>query len=129
MNTDWTFLGTNVKGSVTNSDGTTSPRWTGTGNVFTLHLINTAATSNRQPYTVNAYSTPYFILGGVATASASSGTTPIAVAGIVGGYSSLTVGTDYYIDDAFDGTLTTDSTLDKVGKAISATEISLGDLS
>ena len=41
----------------------------------------------------------------------------------------LWVGTDYYIDDAFDGTLTTDSTLDKVGKAISATEISLGDLS
>ena len=129
LDTDWTFLGTNVKGSVVNSAGYAQPRWTGSGDVFTLHLINTAATSNRQPYTVNAYSTPYFILGGVATASASSGTTPIAVAGIVGGYSSLTVGTDYYIDDAFDGTLTVDSTLDKVGKAISATEISLGDLS
>ena len=129
LDTDYTFLGTNVKGSVVNSDTTTFPRWTGTGNVFTLHLINTAATSNRQPFTVNAYSTPYFILGGVATATASSGTTPIAVAGIVGGYTSLTVGTDYHIDDAYDGTLTTDSTLDKVGKAISATEISLGDLS
>jgi hypothetical protein len=127
LDTDWTFLGTNVKGSVVNSHSTTYPRWTGTGDVFTLHLINTAATSNRQPFTVNAYSTPYFMFGGVATATASSSTTPIAVAGIVGGYSSLTVGTDYYIDDAYNGTLTTNTTLPKVGFAVSTTEISVGE--
>ena len=128
LHTDWTILGTNVKQSFTNTSSSPNPRWTGSGDVYTLHLIDSTATSKRVPYTVNAYATTYFTLGGVASATASSGTTPTIVAGIASGYSGLTTGTDYHLDAAFDGTLTTDTSLDRVGMAVSTTEISLGDL-
>ena len=102
-------------------------RWTGSGDVYNIHLLDATAQFT-QPVTINAYATTYFTYGGVATASASSGTTPIAVAGIAAGYSGLTTGLTYYATSAFDGTISTAVTDIKIGKAISTTQISLGEI-
>ena len=127
LDSSFNILGTNVKLDLFNTHGDPQPRWTGTGNNFMLHLKD-SSTEFRQPFTINAYATSFFLYGGVATASASSGTTPIAVAGVAAGYSGLTTGTNYHLADSYDGQLSTATTLDLVGKAISPTQIALADL-
>jgi hypothetical protein len=128
MAADFTINGTNVKlPTVYNTQGNIMARWTGSGDLYNIHLLDATAQFT-QPVTVNAYATTYFVYGGVATASASSGTTPIAVAGIAAGYSGLTTGLTYYVGAAYNGTISTTITDNKIGKAISATQISLGDI-
>ena len=128
MAADFTINGTNVKlPTVYNTQGNIMARWTGSGDLYNIHLLDATAQFT-QPVTINAYATTYFTYGGVATASASSGTTPIAVAGIAAGYSGLTTGLTYYATSAFDGTISTASSDIKIGKAISTTQISLGEI-
>ena len=128
LDNSYNILGTNVKLDLYNTHGDPQPRWTGTNNDFMLHLVD-ASTEFRQPFTVNAYATSEFKYGGVATASASSGTTtPIAVAGVAAGYSGLTTGINYHLATTYDGQLSTSTTLSLVGKAISPTQIALADL-
>jgi hypothetical protein len=101
-----------------------------TGNIFNLHQ-NTGGKVTNQTYTVNAYSTIQFVYSGMATASASSGTTPIRIGGISSGHSGLTIGDSYFVKTTLDGQITNvsgDSSPNRVGKAISATEIVLGDI-
>ena len=92
-----------------------------------LHLQDSAGYF-RQPFTVTAYATTQFTYGGIASAGASSGTTPIIVGGVAGGYSGLTTGTNYHVALTYNGLLTTEATLAKVGRAISPTQISLGEI-
>ena len=128
MASDFTIVGTNVKlPTVYNTQGDIMARWSGSGDVYNIHLLDATAQFT-QPVTVNAYATTYFTYGGIATASASSGTTPIAVAGVAAGYSGLTTGLTYYVGAAYNGTISTTITDNKIGKAISATQISLGDI-
>jgi hypothetical protein len=130
LHTDWTILGTNVATLLYNVLDYCAPRYSGTGDVYNIYNKSALNVYSWIPYTVNAYKTTPFTYAGVATATASSGTTPISVAGVSSGHSSLTIGTSYYISDAYDGTLTIDDTLGigRVGKAISATEIVLGEI-
>ena len=100
------------------------------GNIFNLAQV-TGGKSTNQTYTVNAYSTTQFTYGGIATASASSGTTPLLISGLSSGHSSLSVGSDYFVRTTLDGQITADPTLatsTRVGKAISTTEIIVGDI-
>ena len=100
------------------------------GNIFNLAQV-TGGKSTNQTYTVNAYSTTQFTYGGIATASASSGTTPLLISGLSSGHSSLSVGSDYFVRATLDGQITADPTLatsTRVGKAISTTEIIVGDV-
>ena len=129
LDTDYTILGTGVKQNFFTNEGNRPIRWTGSGDAWRL-FGNDGTNNIVVPYTVNAYSTVQFVYGGVASATASSGTTPIIVGGVASGYSSLTVGSNYYVDDAYNGTLTTNSTygIGKVGKAITATKILLGEV-
>jgi len=128
MASDFTIVGTNVKlPTVYNTQGQIWARWSGSGDVYNIHLLDSTAQFT-QPVTVNAYATSYFTYGGIATASASSGTTPIVVAGVAAGYSGLTTGQTYYATSAFDGTICTATTDNKIGKAISATQISMGEI-
>jgi len=124
---DWTINGTNVKIAIFNTAGDIKPRWTGSGDVFTLHLLDGVG-HFRQPFTVASYATTQFVYGGIASAGASSGTTPIIVGGVAGGYSGLTTGINYHVASTYDGLLSTSTTLSKVGRAISATQISLGEI-
>ena len=100
------------------------------GNLFNLIQLVGGKNTN-QTYTVNAYATTPFTYGGIATASASSGTTPLLISGLSSGHSSLEVGADYFVKNTLDGLLTADTTLatsTRVGKAISTTEIIVGDV-
>ena len=105
-------------------------RYSGSGDVYNTYGA-LGGVYFRNSYTVNAYSTTTFTYAGIASASASSGTTSIITGGVVGGYSGLTVGVDYFVNKTFDGTLTAvaaDSIGNRVGKSISATQISMGEI-
>ena len=82
-------------------------------------------------FTVNAYSTDAFDYFGVANTNTSSGNVEVTIAGVKDGYTGLTPGKTYYLSDAFDGSINTDSTkgTPKIGKAISSTQILLAEIS
>ena len=123
---DYTINGTSVFMSVYNN-GLLFARYTGASDIFRLYTVQGSDPKIRL-LTVNAYSTSRFTYGGIATATASSGSTPITIGGVVGGYSSLTTGTDYHVADSYDGQLSTSTSLARVGVAISPTEILLGEV-
>ena len=76
LDTDYTILGTGVKQNFFTNEGNRPIRWTGSGDAWRL-FGNDGTNNIVVPYTVNAYSTVQFVYGGVASATASSGTTPI----------------------------------------------------
>ena len=126
---DWTINGVSPVQEAPSSIRR-QPRYSGTGNVFNLEG-NLGGVINRSTYTVNAYSTVPFVYAGMTTAAASSGSTPVTIGGISSGHSGLTIGADYFIKDTLDGELTAlagSSNGTRIGKAISATEILLGDV-
>ena len=79
---------------------------------------------------VNAYSTSPLTPLGVITENGTGGdTVSVATTGVVGGFTGLTVDSNYYYDtSAFDGTVTLTNTGTHVGRAVSTTEILLTDL-
>ena len=130
LNADWTIAGTGVKQSKYSTKVIWNMRYTGASDIW-MFFGYTGTAYFTFLYTVNAYSTPGFKYGGVASAAASAGTTsPVNIGGLVTGYSGLTTGSNYYIADTYDGQLTTDTSvgIGKVGKAISPTEIVMGEI-
>ena len=125
---DFSIDGINIK-SAGSIIGTVFVAYSGSGNVFNVWGL-LLGINNFRTYTVNAYSTPPFNYGGIAATTASSGDVQIYVAGIVPGYSGMTVDASFYINNTFDGTFTNNANLGtpRVGKAISATEILLGEI-
>jgi hypothetical protein len=99
----------------------------------TTFVVKGSGTNGRfyRRFTVNAYQTDPFEYMGISNDTASSGSAELTVAGVKDGYTGLTVGATYYISDAYDGTINTDSTkgTPKVGKAISSTEILMAEIS
>ena len=71
-----------------------------------------------------------FTSGGVAATTASSGNVSVYVSGVVPGYSGMTVNEVFYVNNTFDGTFTNNANLGtpRVGKAISQTELLLGEV-
>jgi hypothetical protein len=80
--------------------------------------------------TVNAYSTSPLIPLGVITENGNAGDAiSVATTGVVGGFTGLTVDSEYYYDTAaYDGTVTLTNTGTHIGRAVSATELLLTDL-
>ena len=126
LDTDFSILGTNIK---TSALASAQVNYSGSGNVFNVWNL-LLGVYGFQTYTVNAYSTPPFNYGGVAATSASSGTVNVYVSGVVPGYSGMAVDAVFYINNTFDGTFTNNANLGtpRVGKAISQTEILLGEV-
>ena len=78
------------------------------------------------PFNVNSYSTAPFVTAGVAeTTEVAGDSVLVATDGVVSGFTGLTPNSEYYVDGAFDGTVTTTDTFALVGKAISSTKIRL----
>jgi hypothetical protein len=127
LNGDYTIAGTGVRQNLL-STREKMIRYTGAGDIFTMFQTDVGDIYYRFPFTVNAYSTPPFIYGGIATETTSSGTSDITIGGVVGGYTGLTVNDTLYVGDTFDGQFSTDTALARVGKVISSTEILLGDI-
>ena len=127
LDTDFSILGTNLKYA---GKKTAFLTYSGSGDVFNLWSLAATGVYGFQTYTSNAYSTPPFNYGGVAATTASSGNVSVYVAGVVPGYSGMAINTVFYINNTFDGTFTSDSTFGtpRVGKAISQTEILLGEV-
>jgi len=90
---------------------------------------NNVATYTNQ-ITVNAYSTsPLTPLGVIKTNGSSGDSVAVQTRGVVGGFTGLTLDAKYYYDTAvFDGTVTLTNTGTYVGRAVSATQIQLTDL-
>ena len=127
---DYTITGFSPLQTIAQDTGENMQPRNESGNLFNLIQLVGGKNTN-QTYTVNAYSTTQFTYGGIATASASSGTTPVLISGLSSGHSGLTVGADYFVKNTLDGLLTADSALatsTRVGKAISTTEIIVGDI-
>ena len=127
---DYTITGFSPLQTIAQDTGENMQPRNESGNLFNLIQLVGGYNTN-QTYTVNAYSTTQFTYGGIATASASSGTTPVLISGLSSGHSGLTVGADYFVKNTLDGLLTADSALatsTRVGKAISTTEIIVGDI-
>ena len=116
-----------VNAPLSNSTYAITPAYN-TSNTFFANYYNAAP--KLKTYTVAAYLTSAFEIVGVATATTSSSPTTITVGGIAGGFTGLTPGTDYYIDPTtYNGTVTTSNTSGiRVGKAISTTQILLGEI-
>lgn len=96
-----------------------------TGDAY--HIFNATQTA---PFTVNSYKNSVPInFHGVAQQTATSGTATICFAGIATGFSSLTVGSKYYVDQLLNGDITTSDFSGRViGTAISPTELLVGDV-
>ena len=123
---DFSVDGVNIKST---GLGPIQVNYSGSGNVFNIWSL-LLGIYGFQTYTVNAYSTPPFNYGGVAAATASSGNVSVYVAGVVPGYTGMTVNAVFYVNNTFDGTFTNNANLGtpRVGKAISQTEILLGEV-
>lgn len=80
--------------------------------------------------TVNAYSTsPLKPLGVITQAGSGGDSVSVVTRGVVGGFTGLTIDSDYYYDTSvYDGTVTTTNTGVFVGRAVSTTELLLTDL-
>jgi hypothetical protein len=116
-----------VNSTLTNSSFSVTPVYT-SNNTFFAYYYNNAP--KIKTYTANAYSTGAFNIAGVATATTSSSPTTITIGGVAGGFSGLTPGAIYYVDSTtYNGTVTTSNSSGvKAGKAVSTTEILLGEL-
>ena len=123
---DFSVDGVNIKST---GLGPIQVNYSGSGNVFNIWSL-LLGIYGFQTYTVNAYSTPPFNYGGVAATTASSGNVSVYVAGVVPGYTGMTVNAVFYVNNTFDGTFTNNANLGtpRVGKAISQTEILLGEV-
>ena len=123
---DFSVDGVNIKST---GLGPAQVNYSGSGDIFNVWSL-LLGIYGFQTYTVNAFSTPPFNYGGVAATSASSGNVSVYVAGVVPGYTGMAINTVFYINNTFDGTFTSDSTFGtpRVGKAISQTEILLGEV-
>ena len=123
---DFSVDGVNIKST---GLGPIQVNYSGSGNVFNVWSL-LLGIYGFQTYTVNAFSTPPFNYGGVAAATASSGNVSVYVAGVVPGYTGMTVNAVFYVNNTFDGTFTNNANLGtpRVGKAISQTEILLGEV-
>jgi hypothetical protein len=99
---------------------------TGT-NVYSAFYNNAVSGVDSRRVTVAAYGTnPLIPIGIAKEAGASNATVDVAIAGVVGGFTGLTAGTQYYYDTSlYNGSLTTTVTTIYVGRAISSTEILL----
>ena len=127
---DYTITGFSPLQTIAQDTGENMQPRNESGNLFNLIQLVGGYNTN-QTYTVNAYSTTQFTYGGIATASASSGTTPVLISGLSSGHSGLTVGADYFVKNTLDGLLSANAataTATRVGKAISTTEIIVGDI-
>ena len=127
---DYTITGFSPLQTIAQDTGENMQPRNESGNLFNLIQLVGGKNTN-QTYTVNAYSTTQFTYGGIATASASSGTTPVLISGLSSGHSGLTVGADYFVKNTLDGLLSANAataTATRVGKAISTTEIIVGDI-
>jgi hypothetical protein len=134
---------TSVVTGTINSDGTFgnwSPPFITTYGVRSIYTGNDVVALHRYnsnikilPITINAWSSPPFSAIGIASENASAGaTTSVQVSGVVGGFTGLSAGTIYHVDKStLDGSLVESSSGnagDRVGRAISSTEILLGEL-
>jgi hypothetical protein len=82
---------------------------------------------NSRNLNINTYDTPSWSSVGTTSTSQSSSLATITVGGICGGFSGLTAGSKYYVNEAtYDGQVTTTAGNYLVGTAVSSTEILLG---
>jgi hypothetical protein len=98
-----------------------------TDDIYTVTTYNSASTGPFvQVYEVNDYSTEFLQPIGIAESDASSGNVTVITSGVVDGFTSLTPRSVYYASP--DGTLTTTGgTNPKIGRAVSSTELLLGE--
>jgi hypothetical protein len=80
-----------------------------------------------QNIVVNSYNTPQWNSLGVSATAQNTSPATIVTDGVVGGFTGLTPGLTYYVNQsAYDGTITTTEGSFAIGLAVSSTQLSLG---
>lgn len=116
------FLGVGLKLTTGLTDGNTS-MYTGSSNTF---RISNGATKT-QNVIVNSYNTPQWNSVGVSQTAQNTSPATICVAGVASGFTDLTPGVNYYVDQTtYNGSVTTTTGTYPVGLAVSSTQILLG---
>ena len=100
------------------------------GNVYHVFNTNNSGGATTASYTVNNYknSVPLNFIG-FAQETKNSGTASVCFGGVATGFSGLTVGSNYYVDQLLTGEITTDTRSGNImGMAISPTELLVGNV-
>jgi hypothetical protein len=90
-------------------------------------FYNSSNFGNSRNITINTYDTLSWSSGGAVASSQTTSPASVIISGVCGGFSGLSVGSTYYVNESlYDGSLTTTTGSYLVGTAISSTEILLG---
>jgi hypothetical protein len=123
INSSGDILGTGITITTGLTDEDLNPTYTGSSSTYRIANYLTKT----QNLVVNSYNTPQWNSLGVSATSQNTSPATIVTDGIVGGFTGLTPGTTYYVDQTtYNGTVTSTSGNFLVGLAVSSTQISLG---
>jgi hypothetical protein len=99
---------------------------TSTNNVARF-FFNYSNLGNSRNININTYSTLSWSSGGAVATSQTTSPASVVISGVCGGFSGLSAGSKYYVNESlYDGSITTSTGTFLVGTAISSTEILLG---